>query len=177
MALKERIDFSVLDTTDLTKIDTYEFAMYRAFADTEIKTLDSIWEFDHKNNKLKTKIPYTSQKIFMASIKGEILGGTAINGNCSAPFQLETFGFEIDKDEPGICEGVAVFNLKVFVDRQPIALLLRDYTFGKLKEMNRSKIYGTCSKQKLRGYEALGFSCIEETLFKGEQKFLLVRPV
>lgn len=169
--------FSELDIKNANDIREYERALFRAFQGTEILTLEEIWDFDNRNKRLKTKIPYHSQEIYIARLHGGIVAGTPFNFNMNEPLQLEMVGFSIDKNRENICEGLGVFCLQVFHDTQSIGLMLKDYAMERLKEKNITVAYGTCSQRKLKGYQQLKFEVIDEKMFKGEKKYLLKREI
>lgn len=171
-----KIIYEMLDTSILKNIEEYESALYEAFKNTEIETLDQIWVFDHKKKKLRTKIPYKSQKIFIARNENRIVSGVAININIEELFQLEMMTFEVPK-EVGVAEGLGVFNMPSMSAYMPVAILLKDYAFKIIEDMGIKVIYGTCSEKKLRGYKLLGWEPIDEKVFNGEKKYLLKIPI
>lgn len=168
------LEFTILDITDSNEVANYEKALYRAFSDTDIKTLDAIWKFDIPNKRLKTMIPYRSQDVYIAKLDGAIIAGAAINFDIKKKLQLERFGFTIDKTEKHICEGLGIFNLQVFSGLNPVALQLRDICYDHLRDKKIKKVYGTCSQRRLRGYQVQGFSVMNERIFMDEKKYLLM---
>lgn len=166
----------VLDTTIEKNVIEYEKAMYKAFSGSEIKTLNKIWEFDKANHRLKTIIPYESQKIFCTRLEGALVSAVAININIKETFQLEMMGFKVEKCE-GVAEGLGLFNFPVLSNLQPMALLLKDYAFSLVESWGIKKMYGTCSEKKLRGYKLLGWVPIDKKTFLGETKYLLEIPI
>lgn len=170
------IIYEILNTSILKNIEEYEAILYQAFKNTDIETLGHIWEFDHQKQRLRAKIPYESQKIFVARCEKKIVSGVAINTNIDKPFQLEMMNFKISKDV-GVAEGLGVFNLPFMSGYMPVTILLKDYAFKIIEEMGIKVIYGTCSEKKLRGYKLLGWKPIDENYFKGEKKYLLKIPI
>lgn len=171
------LTFSVLDLNNAEEIIAYERALFRAFQGTEILTLDEIWDYDKSKRRLKTKIPYQSQEVYITKLQGMIIGGVPVNFNMKEPLQLEMMGFSIDKSAENICEGLGVFSLQVFHETIPVGLELRDYAFERIKQKNIKIVYGTCSQRKLKGYLNLKFKVIDERIFKGEKKYLLIREI
>ncbi len=170
------ITYNTLDINDINSLGDYESSMYRAFSGTEIQTLDRIWNIDHKKRKIKTKIPYESQKIYVARLEGKIVSGVAINVNMNDTLQLEMMGFTIDKDDK-TAEGLGVFNLSVLTSFNPVVILLKNHAFEVVTKLGIEKMYGTCSEKKLRGYRILGWEPIDDRLFLGEKKYLLRIPL
>ena len=88
---------SELDTDNAELIKNYERALYRAFSDTDIRSIPYIADYDHRSRRLRSHIPYSDQRIFAARVRETVLAAVALNTNLNAPLQLETFGFTIDK--------------------------------------------------------------------------------
>ncbi|MCA9605009.1 MAG: hypothetical protein KC619_05420 [Myxococcales bacterium] len=166
-----------LDLGDPDAVADYERALYAAFRDSDIGTLDRIWQFDHDAKRLRPRVPYAGQQVFVSRVDGEIVAGIPMHLDMSGPLQLETMGFEIDKGEPGVCEGLGVFSLCFLYEGRVIALELRDHVFEALRAQAIRKAYGTCSQKRLRPYQLLGFRVIDERDFDGERKYLLLRDV
>ncbi len=155
------LTFSILNTSNQNDINQYEKALFRAFYSLNDSTQQLVWDVDKKAKTIKTRISYTNQDIFVGKVHGSIISGVATNCYMHEQLQLELFGFTIDKSEKNICEGLALFNLQVFHSTNTIALLLRDFVFKKLKEKNIVKIYGTCSQNRVRGYQILGWRVVD----------------
>ncbi|MFW6254413.1 MAG: hypothetical protein ACOC41_05740 [Chitinivibrionales bacterium] len=168
-----KMQYEILDIHNESEVAAYERAMYRAFSGSEIVTLDKIWQFDHKNRKLRTRIPYDDQEIYVARLDDSVVAGVAVNYAMDKILQLEMMGFSIDKNRKGICEGLGIFNLRVFHNSSMVALTLKQHMFEKMRERGIVRAYGTCSTRKLRGYLHLGWRLIDQRQFEGEQKYLL----
>ena len=171
------LEYTTLDSTNIEEVIKYERSLYRAFSNTDIKTLDAIWDFDKRHKRLRTKIPYPSQEVYIAKLDGAIIAGAAINFNMDEKLQLETFGFSVDKTGKHICEGLGIFSLQVFSGLNPVALQLRDTSYDILRGKGIKKVYGTCSQRRLRGYQIQGFTAIDELVFRGEKKYLLMTDI
>lgn len=167
------LSFTILDTSNIDDIVQYEKALFRAFYGSDDPTLRQIWDIDKETKRIKMKIDYHDQEILVAKLHNSIVAGVAINYNMSEQLQLEMLGFSIYKSENNICEGLALFNLQVFQGSNPIALLLRDFTFEKLREKNIIKTYGTTSKKNVRGYQILGWKVIDFRDICEHRKFLM----
>lgn len=168
--------YEVLDTSNQEKVLEYENALYRAFVNTEIKTLDQIWIFDHEKKRLRTIIPYDSQKIFVARNGDKLTSGIAININVNEMFQLEIQGFTIPKSK-GVAEGLGIFNFPELTEYKPVALILKKYAFKIVRDLGICTVYSTCSQKKLRGYLFMGWKLLDEKTFRGEKKYLLEVPI
>jgi hypothetical protein len=165
--------FEPLDTRDTASLDAYEQALYRAFSHSYIRTLDRIWHIDHTARRIRTKVAYDKQTIYVARRDAEIIAGTAVNFDLAGTLQLELMDFTIDKSEPGLCEALHVFNLNDPL--RSLEMMRKMYVFlmRTLTAMGMRTIYATCSQKRLRSYQFLGFSVADQHLFQGEQKYLL----
>ena len=168
------LELSILNIKRENDVAQYERALCRAFSSTDIMTLGEIWDFEVPGERFRPKIPYESQEIYIAKLRGAIVAGAAINFNTEEELQLEMIGFSIDKTQKRICEAIGVFNLQLFADMRPIAVQLRDYSYDRLRERKIEKIYGTCSERRLRGYQLIGFEAIDELVIGGKKECLLV---
>ncbi len=147
MDVKGNFIFSVLDIANDRDTFAYERALYRAFASST--NLDRIWDTDHTTRRIVTKIPYESQKIYVAKTGERIVAAAAINFEVASPFQLEFEGFSIDKSAPGACEILQMFCL---LDVLSSASLLKSFTKFFLERMiagGAKKMYGTCSERRV----------------------------
>jgi hypothetical protein len=162
-----------LDIQNTKKVVQYERALFRAFYGIKGSAMDLFWNIDKKNRRISAKIPYSDQKIFIADLDDEVIAGVAINLNISALLQLEMLGFSIDKAEPFIAEGLALFNTQTFPGSESVIIKLRDYMDKKVDEFHIRKVYGTCSERLLRGYKILGWKVLDEKVINGAPKFLI----
>ena len=167
------LNYEVLDTSDNEAVIAYEKSLFRAFIPYETPALKSVWNFNHKERRVKTKIPYSSQVIFVGKLGDATVSAVSVNLNMKEQLQLEMMGFSIDKTQKGLAEGIGVFNLQVFSGVNPIAILLKKFAFKKIQELDISLMYGTCSDRVLRGYQALGWKVVDERVFMDEKKYLL----
>jgi hypothetical protein len=110
----------------------------------------------------------------VAETDGSIIAGSPLNFNMQEKPQLEYFDFKIDSSEPGICEGLLLFNTRISLNNHLILPQLKEPIIRFLKSQQIRKIYGTCSKRRLRNYRFLGFKDIDMKLINGVQKYLLV---
>jgi hypothetical protein len=169
------LKLSILDTSDPSRVEQYEKSFFKAFYGINDSAMDLISDTDKTNKVMRTKLPYKDQAIFIADLNGAIVSAVAINRNLEDRLQLEMLGFSIDKKEAGIVEGLIVFNLQTFFGMESIALKLKDFAQQKIDEWKIRKIYGTCSKRLLRGYQILGWKVIDEKTIGSTQEYLLVK--
>jgi hypothetical protein len=168
--------FAVLDTSDERQRALYERALFRAFSTPSV-VLEQVWEFDRKSRRARTAVPYGSQEIYVAWLEGVVVAGVAVNFNTRDRLQLEMMGFSVDKNEPGLCEGLALFNHRLFADSSMVALGLRDFSLERLKARGVTRLYGTCTERKLRGYRVLGWEPIDSREFTRGRVYLIAQDM
>jgi hypothetical protein len=167
------IQLSVLDFSDNDDIARYEKSFFKSFYKKDISDLISIWDFDEKNRRAHTKIPYSDQEIYVAKIDTEIVSGMAVNYNMKNQLQLEMLGFKIDKTQMNIAEGLVMFNLVTFYENVSVAFKIRDFAQSRMNLRLVKKTYGTCPKKLVKGYLFLGWNVIDEKLVHGQLEYLL----
>jgi hypothetical protein len=167
------LKLSILDTSDISRVAQYEKSLFKAFYGFYDAAMDKMWDIDPSNKKIHTKIPYKDQEIFVADLDGAIISAISVNRNTEDLLQLEMLGFSVNKKEAGIAEGIALFNLQPFVGSESIVLKLRDFSQQKIDEWQIRKLYGTCSKRLLRGYQILGWKEIDEKTVGSAQRYLI----
>jgi hypothetical protein len=165
-------NIELLDKNDPASIHEYEHALYRAFSKSYIKTLHYIWDIDHIGKKIKTKVTYHGQEIFVIKMGEKIIAAIAINHGINDLFQLEMMGFKFDKSN-NVCEVLHIFNLYDATEGITIMKSLSTYVLNNLKLRGIKLIYGTCSEKRLRSYKFIGFNTINQHHFNGENKYLL----
>lgn len=174
MQLPDGLTIRLLDTTNPEEIAAYEKTVYMAFSSVLDPSQEVMWNIDYPKKRLSTKIPYSSQKIMIAETEGSIIAGFALNFNMQKTLQLEYLGFKIDRNEPGICEGLLLFNTRLSLNSHLVLSEIKEPLIRFLKSQQIKKAYGTCSKRRLRGYRFLGFKDIDTKTINGVQKYLLV---
>jgi hypothetical protein len=171
------LQHTILDTGNAEEIERFERTLYRVFGDDEPEVRRLIREYDHKNRRMRFKIPYASCEIYAAKIGRRIVSGVAMNYNMRDRLEIEMLGFTVDKSEPGICEGFALFNTQMFFGRTLVANEFRKFVMEKLRARNVSKCYATCSAARLRGYRFLGWNDIDSREINGTTKYLLMQTL
>lgn len=177
MANKVNTTYLSLDFKNSEELELYEKALYRAFSSSYIKTLDYIWNINHKLKKINTKVSYEYQEIIIAKVANRIVAGTSINFSLTETLQLELMNFTINKTQKDFCEVLYIFSLLDFVNGKPVILSLSKLLMENLKKRNITRIYSTCSLKRLNGYQIIGFTVIDQQVFEGETKFLLEMKV
>jgi hypothetical protein len=172
-----KITFTLLDGQDAAAIARYEKAFFRGFGNTPPEDLADIFEYDFKARRLKTKIPYTDQDVYLATVHDVVMAAIAVNFNLSRSLQLETYGFTVPKSID-VAEGLALFSL----DAQNGALIaaLGEFAYERLYRKGIRFVYGTCERRKLVGYQRIGFEKVDERVHMGDPVYLIraaiIRP-
>lgn len=169
----EPVTFETLDTSRPDELERYERSLYRAFRATPSIVLEQIWNFDHKTLRVKARIPYSSQLVYIGRSGKSIIAGAAMNVDMSQALQLEMVGFSIDKTEPGVCEGLSLFTLRMFNGDRLIGAGLKEYAYPLMVRAGVRIIYGTCNKRRLRGYMNLGYEPVNEMEFDKGTVYLI----
>lgn len=177
MQLPNGLTIRLLDTTIPEEIAAYEKAVYMAFSSVLDPTQEVMWNINYAKKRISTKIPYSSQKVMIAEIDGSIIAGFGLNFNMQEKLQLEYLGFKIDSSEPAICEGLLLFSTQISFNSYPILYQIQEPLTSFLKSQHIKKVYGTCSKRRIRGYRFLGFKDIDMKLINGVQKYLMIYEI
>jgi hypothetical protein len=172
--------FSILPTADAQQVAEYEHHFYQAYANLTGNTLvRQIWDWDDERQRLKTKIPYDEQVVYLwRDQHHRLLLALAVNV-CSRSFQSEAFGFTPDDPDQRWCEILNVMSTEhlhpstaaTFATR-----MLQD-RFRELVARGFAIAYATCTRRRLRPYLHLGAKLLKETTLNGEARFFLLWPM
>ena len=172
MQLPNGLTARLLDTTNPEEIAAYEKAVYMAFSSVQDPSQEIIWNIDYPNKRISTKIPYSSQKIIIAEIDGSIIAGFALNFNMQEKLQLEYFDFKIDRSEPGICEGLLLFNTQVSFNNHLILPEIKIRLSGFSNHRILRNLWNL--QQETNQVTVFGFKDIDMKLINGVPEYLLV---
>ena len=164
-----------LNLNDQDAMVKYEKTLYRAFSDSDIQSLDLIWNMDHKARRIRTKVPYTNQEVFVLTFVGgtRFQAGLAVNFGMENRLQLEMTGFKIGGSREHLCEALYLFSLADSRMGEMILNALGKSVFDRMRQKGIKVVYGTCSEKRLRQYMGIGFDKVDERELKGERKYLL----
>lgn len=165
------MNISLLNPADVV---LYERAFFRAFSAISDPTIDDIWLVNRREKRIATRIPYGSQLIYCAQTQTpQIIGAFAMNTDFTQPLQLEMLGFTVDKSKPGQIEVLQIFTLVPMVDDRPLLKVLAEYVFADLASRNISYVYATCPLKRLRFYEEVGLTLLDQKKCKGGTECLI----
>lgn len=140
-------------------IQAFERAFFTAFAPlTHNQLIRKLWIWDEKNSRLKTRVPYDEQTIFVARDQnGDIETALAL-GIKLQTIQSENYNFHIPLSTHN-CEALAFFGLG---ERR----MRHTMTFWKscrevLRQRGTENIYGTCAPRVLPVYLWVGARVLE----------------
>jgi hypothetical protein len=166
-------DFLVqLDLSNGEHIDAFERAFYQAFSRSKGNQLvRKLWIWNDDRARLKTRIPYSDQKIFVSwDEAGEV--DTAVAFNCSNDyFQAGFFGFELPARQ-GSCYEILAFYSK----RDQKFRELRDFMWQCALYCDQhgvSCIDATCTDRLLRAYRRVGAVLQSTVMIDGETRHLI----
>ena len=108
------ISCRTLDSSNPTDIIAFEKAQYRAFQQSEIGSLEEIWDFDHHNKRVKSPFLYSNLLITIAEHDTQLIAAMVIHTSPQAQLQLHHFGFTIDTANPTIAEAIQYRSLETF---------------------------------------------------------------
>lgn len=168
----------VVDVNDSESHELFEKAAFKAFeSNLDDVSIQKIWRIDENNKIIKFPYPYEDLEVALFSAGEEILAAACINTNMKNTLQLEKLGFQVDKSESAIVEVVVLFVLTPMYNGSPIFFKVRDFIFPYLINKSIKKIYGTCNKQKFRGFKILDFRIIDTRVFDGKDEYLIVKDL
>ena len=170
--------FTNLNTAAPTDVAEFERALFQAFAKSLAgdPIVKYVWDVDMPAQRIRTKVPYTSQLIHVARLDGAIAAAGAANLDLTGPWQLDMLGFAIDKTQPHICEALVIFNNQRDFGDQSISLFeaVGRQLVAQLKEKHGiRRVYGSCPPSKLQGYLLYGWREIGSRVIEGSEEHLL----
>lgn len=167
----------LLDLSSNTEIEKYEHALYRAFAREIDDGWNRICDVDGKLKRIRMKIPYENQRIFLVKSAGMISVACAINVAAVGLLQLEALGFKINRDQKGICETLVFFTFLGPMESISIMREFFDFLTQGLKEVDSKVMYATCSEKFSKGYKIMGFTEVDSLMLDGKKEILLIKDV
>jgi hypothetical protein len=162
----------VLPNGDNEVLFEYEKSLYKAFSNQNV---DIVWEVDKITRTMKPIVDYVDQIIYAikSMSRNKFIAGLSINFNVKNKMQIEMEGFEVNKENIRICEILYMFSLMDFIGGSTPIKLLTEPVFNKIRAMNITLVYATCSPRKLSAYKYIGFTEKEEKEIGGEREVLL----
>lgn len=167
-----------LRLSEPAEIDGYEAVFYAAFEQARHNRLVRwLWDWDHARRRLRTRIPYSDQRIWgMQSESGGLAGGIAVN---VALRELQAAAYEFVlpgelaaiRDAGRLCEFLTLFSAREQSMRR-MASLWRE-VFGDLRSAGFTHAVATTSPKVMPLYRWAGAHPIGETQVQGETRIFL----
>lgn len=150
----------------------FEQAFYQAFIKmTSNRLIRNLWNWDHEQRRLSTKIPYSEQEIYLLKdANGRIASAASCNMGMSR-FQSEAFGFKKPFQHEKYFEVLTLFSGSGHPIKSRCELLesARDMFFHRGYRF----AFATSSQKTLPMYRRLGMEVLRETLFELEKRYFL----
>jgi hypothetical protein len=157
-----------LDLQNQAHIADFERALFTVFAPlTHNLLIRKLWLWDEANCRLKTRVPYAEQTIFVSrDADGNIETALALGVSLETA-QSAAYGFAIEKDEKN-CEALAFFGLG---ERQ----MRHTQRFWKacretLLQRGVENIYGTCAPRVMPVYKWVGAQVLDTREIENETR-------
>lgn len=136
-----------------------------------------LWDWDDDYRRLRTRVPYTSQKIALLSHPetGNINFATGVNVHIDRHWQSGTYGFSRPEPTSGVCEFLIMAGReKSWLNG--IAIYGRyagEFLFPELMEQGFHTAYSTTADHLLKLYCWCGAKRVDERLVDGHRRTLL----
>lgn len=163
-----------LDLGSPEEIEQFEKAFYEGFKkSTHNKLIHWLWEWDEQNQRIRARVPYEDQMIWVGKTGNTVIGGIAVNTRL-ALLQSGAFGFTIPENlrkNSGICEILVAFSF----DDHSLVNLHADWieVFRALQASGYTDALATCAKKLLPLYMRMGARIIDELIMEGEARYFL----
>ncbi len=168
-----------LDLSTPAEVETFERAFYQAFIHaTHNRLIHQLWDWDHPNHRLRTRIPYPHQRIYtLHHPDGPIRAAIAVNLPL-LHLQAAAFGFSLPArllppaHTESICEFLTFFTLHT--PRLSQTLPLWRETFLDLRQAGFSHAVATTSPRILPLYRWMHAEILGETRINNETRLFLL---
>lgn len=164
----------LLDTSRPEQVLLFERAFYRGFREsTHNQIIRWLWQWDDEHQRLRTRIPYEDQHIWVSYEEDPPGHGVAVNWRM-ALFQSGVFGFSLPDSlrEPGkTCEVLACFSWA----HPSLTKFHASWTelFRALQDMGLAIAVATCADQILPLYRRMGATILDQRTVDGQERYFL----
>lgn len=167
--------FSILDAEDVRAVAAYEAALYRRFAPTLATNplIRDLWVWDDAEGRLRTRVPYASQRVGLISEPGTgtIAYSIAANADVGAFWQSGAYGFAPPPAGEQACEFMITAGARVHA-LVVIRRFLYAFFFGALLDAGFRYAYGTSADRLRRLYGLTGAEVWAEREVRGHRRTL-----
>lgn len=168
-----------LSIYDAAAVARYEQMLYADFLPILRRNplIRDLWDWDDAHQRLRTRVPYTSQKVALLSDQktGQINFATGVNVQVDCHWQSGTYGFSLPKSTAGICEflimagrGRSLLNGIAIYSQYASGFL-----FPELLENGYHTAFSTSAAHLLKLYSWCGAERVDERMVNGHRRTLL----
>jgi hypothetical protein len=163
-----------LDTSRPDHVLLFERAFYRGFREsTHNQIIRWLWHWDDENQRLRTRVPYEDQRIWVSYEEDPPGHGVAVNWRM-ALLQSGAFGFSLPDSlrEPGkTCEVLALFSWA----HPSLTKFHAAWTelFRDLQGLGFQMAVATCARQILPLYRRMGATIIDQLTVDEQERYFL----
>ena len=168
-----------LNTQDSAAVVHYEQTLYADFLPILQRNplIRDLWDWDDDHHRLRTRVPYASQKVALLSEPetGTINFATGVNVQLDHHWQSGTYGFPQPESTAGVCEflimagrGKSLLNGIAIYGRYA-----EEFLFPELVEHGFHTAYSTTGDHLLKLYRWCGAERVDERFVKGHRRTLL----
>ena len=164
----------LLDLENSAELEQFEKAFFRGFQQSGHNQLIRwLWQWDEPRQRLRTRVPYEDQKIWVGGSGSSISVGIAVNVRL-ALLQSTAFGFSIPdalSNAGRLCEFLAFFSNGDHSLANGHAIWTE--VFKALQGLGFSEAVATSAAKVLPLYRRMGAKILDEREVEGEKRFFL----
>ena len=166
-----------LNASDPAVREAFEQFFYRGFEHaTHNKLIQTLWEWDLPNRRLRTRVPYEDQLLWGRYTGERFDAGVAVNVRLRE-LQSAAFGFEVPPElAPHAAKGQVCEFLTLFVVEDhslPGILAFWKEVFAELRAEGFTHALATTATKILPLYRRIGAIVIDEAVIQGEARHFL----
>lgn len=142
--------YSILNHDNFNQLIKYERDFFKAFIKLDNPLLHKIWEWDYENQRIKTRIPYEDQIVYLCHDQdNNLLGAMSVNLNQKLN-QFSQFGFKIDPTNLKFAEIMVMFKHPDYCSPWwTFYNKFIKYAYKNLQQYEVKEIYTTCGTERL----------------------------
>lgn len=168
-----------LDTHDPAAVAHYEQTLYADFLPILKRNplIRDLWDWDDDRSRLRTRVPYASQKVALLSHleTGAINFATGVNIQVDRHWQSGSYGFSQPESTTGVCEFLIMAG-RGRSSLNGVAIYGRyaaEFLFPELLKRGFHTAYSTTADHLLKLYCWCGAESVDERFVNGHRRTLL----
>lgn len=168
-----------LNVHDVEAVARYEQMLYADFRRIVKRNplIRDLWDWDDEHQRLRTRVPYTSQKAALLSDAetGEINFATGVNVQVDCHWQSGVYGFPQPEATSGVCEFLIMAGRgKSFLNGISIyGRFASEFLFPELLAYGYHTAFSTTADHLLKLYRWCGAERVDERVVNGHRRTLL----